>query len=149
MNIDIYCVGRSRGEGLAIVGGCGVVMVAVDESKRTHKREFSYWLGGSDQLLCEFQAARLGLAAVIPANRGDKVTLHVTSPVVADYLLSGSNDGETKPMKEAVRWYGYYKNIQVVVHSDVNGGYMEYADRLAKSGLETQKEFDSLTVIDD
>lgn len=146
MNIDIFCVGCSRGEDVTTIGGCGLVMVSVGDDGRVYKREFHYGLSGSDQLLCEFQSVRLGLASVIPSCRGDKVTLHVMSSMVADYLTSGRSD-ETKPMKEAARWYSYYKDIQVVVHSDCRGGYMERADQLARLGMDTQKEFDSLTII--
>lgn len=144
MTIDLYCVGLSQGEDPHILGGCGIVLLFRDEHGRTQRREFAWGLGGSPQELCDFQAVRLALASVAPAFRGAKATVHVESPEVATYLTKGGPDGIIAAMVDARRWYGYYKDIQVMVHAEM-GGQLVRARELAKMGMETQKEFDSLT----
>lgn len=143
--IDIYCVGMSQGEDLTLLGGCGIVLVYTDDYKRIQQREFHFGLGGSNIDLCEIQAVRLGLAATTPAIRGVKTTLHIRSTFVADGLTKTLDVHCSDAMKEARRWYSYYKNIHVVVHSEPNG-LLQKAAQLANIGMTTQREFDSQTV---
>lgn len=142
MTIDIYCTGFSSGQDLTVLGGAGVVLVFTDAHKRTQKREFYFALGGSTQDLADTQAVRLGLAAVAPAFRGAKTTVHVSSPIIADGLTTLGQAGHA--VQEARRWYGYYKDIQVVLHSEPTA-LLERAEQLARTATTTQKDFDSLT----
>lgn len=144
MKIDAYCAGASKGEGLSLIGGAGIVLVFTDDHGRSQQREFHYPLGGSDQELSEIQSVRLALAAVSPPYRGAKTTLHVESPALADALTRTLGIHLNEPAKEARRWYGYYKNIELSVHSDPQGKLLR-AVELAKMGRDTQRDFDSLT----
>ncbi len=144
MTLDLYCVGMSQGEDFHILGGCGILMLFRDDHGRTQRREFAWGLGGSSQELCDFQAVRLALASVAPAFRGARTTVHVESPEVAAYLTKDAPDDQVGAMVDTSRWYGYYKDIQVMVHAEP-GSQLARARELAKMGMSTQKEFDSLT----
>lgn len=144
MKIDLYCAGASKGDDLTILGGAGVVLVFTDAHNRSQQREFQFALGGSGQELAELQAVRLALAAVSPPYRGAKAVLHLESPAVAEALTRTLGIHLDDTAKEARRWYGYYKNIELSVHSDPQGLLLR-AVELAKMGRDTQRDFDSLT----
>lgn len=144
MTIDIYCAGLSEGESLQAQGGCGIVLAFTDAHGRAQYREFHYGLGCSSQVLCDFQAIRLALAAVAPAYRSAKTTVHTDSIMVAD-ALSGSVPATGKAATEAKRWYGYYKNIHLAVHGEPDA-MLTKAQQLARRGLDSQRDFDSTTV---
>ncbi len=144
MKINAYCAGASKGSGLTVLGGAGVVLVFTDDHNRSRQREFHFALGGSDQELAEVQAVRLALAAVSPPYRGAKAVLHVESPTLAEGLTRTLGINLNEPTQEARRWYGYYKDIEVTVHSEPHGPLLR-AVGLAKMGRDTQRDFDSLT----
>jgi hypothetical protein len=139
VNIDIYCTGISSGQGVSARAGCGFVLEVSDGHGKIRRREFHYGLGASPQDLCELQAIRLALAAVAPAFRSCKTVLHIASQNAAGEILK-SPDG-SRAADEARRWFKYYSDIQVMVHC----ARIPRAYELAKLGMETQLEFDSLT----
>lgn len=125
------------------MGGAGVVLVFIDAHDRSQLREFHFALGGSDQELSEIQAVRLALASVLPSCRGAKTVLHLESLGLAERLKMGTH--QDTPTKEALRWYGYYRNIEITVHSEPQGHLLR-AVELARIGRDTQRDFDSLTI---
>lgn len=143
MKIDIHCSGASRGDAHTMLGGCGVVLRYSDDHGRSRSREMHFGLGNSDQLLCEWQAARIGLASVVPGFRTVKVSLHVESIALANFLGDKAQTAN-QVLVELKRWFGYYRDIDVVVHADAVGPMLR-ARQLALMGQETQREFDSLT----
>lgn len=145
MKIDIYCVGYSEGVDTAIIGGGGLILVCVDSAGRIQRREFQFWLSMSDQDISSLQTTRLGLASIVPKFRDAKTILHVDSDVVANCLTARRGEFDDR-QSELCRWYSYYKDIQVVVHSDLDGELIR-AKELAIAGCRTQHNTDSLTMV--
>jgi len=149
VQINLYCAGLCRDEGqLSQLGGCGLVLTSTDDYGRPQYREYHYGLGSSDQALCDVQAARLVLASVAPAFRAAKVTLYVDNPKLAEYLIDGVPEIDVQTYKEARRWISYFNDVNVVVQAG-DHPQLDRAKELARMGLETQREFDSLTVAGD
>lgn len=121
-------------------------MLSRDSHERMQRREFHWGLGASAQGLCDLQAVRLALASVAPAGRGARTVVHINSPEVADYLTHPLPDDGNKIVIDMRRWYGYYKNITVMMHADQHGSIARAGD-LARMGMDTQKEFDSQTQV--
>lgn len=144
--IEILCVGMSKDKITTKIGGCGVVLIATDEHKRKQKREFSFGLGNSPQILTDIQACRLALSSVIPASRHTEVMLYLDNPEVASVL---TNDTTIAAFKEQIaelkRWKSYYKNLTINVVDESNLK-LSRARELALIGLESQENTDSGTL---
>jgi ribonuclease HI len=148
--IEISVAGATRDENeLTVVGGAGVVITFTDEHKRKQKREFYYGLGASSLALTEVQAARLGLASVLPAFRDRPVVLYTTSSELADLITDGAegNDAFTHQIKELRRWQSYYRNLSVEVLVERSESLVR-AKNLAESGMRDQKIYDSETFVE-
>ena len=149
-SIEMYCAGDCTHEGEPTQkGGCGIILVSTDKYGRTQHREFHYGLGNSNLDLAELQAVRLAMASVSPANRADKVTVTTNSVLVATILTDDADTdvikGKQKIIAEVRKWYGFYKNIEIVVAAG-NDRHMDRALELARKGLTTQSVFDTLTL---
>lgn len=146
MNIAIYCIGAARDEGtLSQIGGCGVVLVAVDEYSRVQSREFSFGLANSNRVLSEIQACRLAFASIIPRFRSGNVTLFIECPDVAEFLTSDVTlVGFKDQILDLRKWRKYYKNLSVNVVTGSNQR-LDRARELANLGLKSQNNTDSKT----
>lgn len=146
MRFEIYCAGASRDDGLiSQMGGCGVVLVAVDNHGRVQSREFSFGLGGSPKLLADIQSVRLALASIIPPMRSNKCLLYLDNPDVASFLTTSTIMlGFREQIGELKRWFSYYKDISVNLLVGPNQ-YLNKAKELAQNGLTKQTNTDSRT----
>jgi ribonuclease HI len=147
MKIEIYCAGLCRDEGESQLGGCGIVLVSSDEYGRSQYRELSFGLGGSSQILSDIQACRLGLSAIIPSVRSSQVTMFVENHDIATILTSNiTMVGFKDQILDLHRWRSYYKNFTVHMCAGPHRMFDRVKD-LAKQALITQKNTDSLTIV--
>lgn len=151
MKLDIYCAAETRDHGkLTQLSGAGFVLVMVDKYNRSQTREFYYGLGGSDNELANVQSARLALASVLPSFRMTETEFHVSDKNVANLLQNSSHsDSDSKAIKELRRWFNYYRDIRISTSTPDENVFMERAFALARCGRDTQKEFDSTTIVGD
>jgi hypothetical protein len=148
--IEIYVAGAVRDEGeVSMMGGAGVVISFMDEHRRRQKREFHFGLGASPLALAEIQAARLGLASVLPAFRDRPTVLYTTSPELAAVVTDGAvvDDAFATQVTELRRWQSYYKDLSVEMMI-VPTEPMVRAKNLAEAGLRDQKAYDSETYVE-
>lgn len=146
--LELYCAFSSRDNGKPTqLAGAGVVLIYTDQNGRSYKRSFGWSLGSSNSSLAEIQSARLALCSVLPQFRGYKTKIYTTKRITK--MLSGESNPKNhqKEIAELKKWYGFYKDIEVIPSSQVLSDYVSEAKELAKKSLDEQQHFDSGTVM--
>lgn len=165
MRIELVVAGSCLDNGKPTqIAGCGVIVRFIDEHQRLQYREFGWALGGSTANLADLMAARLALSSVLPQFRGNHTALHTSSKYLFEMLIKESKytykvnpRKNKKEVEELRRWFGYYKDISVIMYNRHNLGddvigtdVISRVQDLAKRALESQEHYDSGTVgVDD
>ena len=141
MLIDIYSVGLWD----HTLSGCGIVLIAKDESGQMRKREFSISLSAACKEAAELQSATVALASILHRYRSHKILLHTASRFVAGVVTRGLQRADcANIIAEFKKWLGFYSSLTVVL-DDGGSPHIITAKELARHALKARTNTDSET----
>lgn len=146
MRILIHCAIATKSSGIVTDSACGILLKATDKHKRIKIRQMSFWLQNHNEYQAHVKCARLALSSIMPIIRSSEVIICVGNKELADFMTSNENidnvDGDSHQLQQ---WISYYGNLSVVLTPD-DAGDMLVAKNLARTALDTQQPYDSLTM---